>query len=344
MPRSPERAATWVAVALCLCAFSAQAAKLPALDEVPDQLPQPVRLELGQQKTALTSELATFTAEAKAFNARATQPDDEFNALEARRKKYVEDAEAFNERVDAATSEHVVRSLNALAKKQKWTTKERARLEKALAALEADGGPSNTAQRVQAWKDVLARDGAAFSKEAAEGSGPLFPAAGTQSFEDCALYAVANAAGVLYEVVAARATRLIEEGEHRPAAQRASAQKTIEDEGLMGGEVIMLAEAMGEVEVVPSTAFPLTLKGGRPIMINVISTDGGLRSAHEVVLTRTFRHDGEVWFEMIDSNQDEWRRLYWSARELDLILKENGVAFRRDAHSTPQLLRKSEHP
>lgn len=316
-------------------------AKDIASSDVPAQFREDVRLELSRRKTALDTELVAFHAACEALRSKGavTHEVKETVALRAVQNKLIQDTEAFNSDVAVAAEQHAIRSLNALAKDLKWSADERKRLSTALDSLDADGSESNTAQRVQAWKDIMARESGDFSKDTAGGNVVGFPSAGTQSFQDCAVYALANATGVPYEVVAARAAKLINEGDHRSALERADAQKTIEDAGLTGGEVIMLAEAMGEVEIVGSEDFAKTIQEGRPVMVNVIYTGGRLNSAHEVVLTRSFERSGETWYEMIDSNQGEWKRLYLRNWELDLILKERGVAFRPDTKTTPPLLR-----
>jgi hypothetical protein len=66
-----------------------------------------------------------------------------------------------------------------------------------------------------------------------------------------------------------------------------------------------------------------------------------MSSGHEVVLTKTFQHRGETWFEMMDSNQGPQRRLFLSSKELNSILEENGVPFRPNRRTTPKLRRNS---
>lgn len=236
----------------------------------------------------------------------------------------------------------VINEMNALAKKLGWSADEQARLAQALNSLDVDGDPNVTGAQIQrAWQDVLAREqGGDIAQKAAQGDGPGFPGAGKQTrYEDCAIFALANAAGLPYGTVAARASKLIGEGEWRNAAERANPQKVIEQKGLIGGEVVMLAEAFGQAEVVPSSAFAKTLKEGRPVMVNVVPENGNVRDGHEVVLTKTFQHGGETWYEMMDSNQGPQRRLYLSTKELKTMLQENGVAFRPETGTTPKLLR-----
>lgn len=232
----------------------------------------------------------------------------------------------------------IINDMNALAKKLGWNADEQVRLDKALNSL-ASNGDGTSAQSRQAWQNVLARGQEGFAREASQGVGPGLPGAGKQSYEDCAVFALANASGLPYSVVAMRATELIRQGEWRNPAERANPQKVIEQKGLIGGEVVMLAEGLGQVEVVSSAAFARTLKEGRPVMVSVVPADGDFRNGHEVVLTRTFQRGGETWYEMMDSNQGPQRRLYLSAKELSTIQKENGVAFRPEPGTTPKLLR-----
>ena len=101
----------------------------------------------------------------------------------------------------------------------------------------------------------------------------------------------------------------------------------------------MLAESFGQAEVVSSSAFAKTLNQGRPVMVNVVPQSGNVKGGHQVVLTKTFQHGGETWYEMVDSNQGPQQRLYLSAKELNTILQENGVAFRPEPGTVPKLLR-----
>lgn len=236
----------------------------------------------------------------------------------------------------------IILSMNALATRLGWRADERARLDKALNSLNSDGTPGVTSAQIRhAWKELLARgqDGN-FAREASQGEGPGFPGAGTQTqYQDCVIFALANAAGLPYGVAATRAAELIRQGEWRDSAERANPQQGIEQKGLYGGEMVMLAEAFGQAEVVPSSAFTKTLKEGRPVMVNVVPQSGNVHGGHEVVLTKAFQHGGEPWYEMMDSNQGAQRRLYLSAQELNTMLQENGVAFRPEPGMVPTLLR-----
>ena len=120
-----------------------------------------------------------------------------------------------------------------------------------------------------------------------------------------------------YGWVAAQATALINEGEWRSAASRANPQDVIERQGINGGEVVMLAEAFGEAEVVAASSFASTVKRPSPVS-NVVPHNGDVHNGHEVVLTKAFHHSEETWFEMMDSNEGSERRLYLSEKNSTL--------------------------
>lgn len=238
-----------------------------------------------------------------------------------------------------------IAEMNAMAKKLGWKQKERTRLDTALHALALDGDANATVETIRRnWSLVEARgQDAELAQEAGKGRGAGLPGAGTQSFEDCTIFALANAGGVPYGVVAARAAELIRHGVWRGAADREDPNQVIERHGLNGDEVIMLTEALGQAEVVPSSQFRTTLEEGRPILVCVTVVDAdGNDFLHEVVLTRSFKHAGEDWYEMLDSNQDPQQRRYWSAAELRTVLHENGVAYRPEPGTVPQLLRPAD--
>jgi len=245
----------------------------------------------------------------------------------------------------AESLESVIKSMSALAKTLGWSAEEQTRLARELNALDADGTPGTTVrQGYEAWANMQAREkDPALAREAAKVGGVGFPGAGKQSTNDCTIFALANAAGLPYSVAAARATKLISEAEWRDPAERANPESVFE-KGLNGQEVIMLAEAFGQAQVVPSSAFAATLNNGRPILLAVVLTQKQesnkySQGYHEVVLTKTFQHEGETWFEMMDSNQPATVRHYLTAKELGVIMFENGVAFRPDPRTTPKLFR-----
>jgi hypothetical protein len=223
-----------------------------------------------------------------------------------------------------------------------WTEKEQERLEKALNGLDLNTSDTyKPAQIRKSWTDVLARSSnAEYARDAARGEGPGLYGAGTQvSGKDCAIFAVATAAGEPYGVVSTRATQLIRDGEWRNAAERADPQAVIMKSGLKGGEVVMLAEAFGQAEIVEPSKFAVTLKAGRPILVNVVPRDGDIDAGHQLVLSKTFQRGAETWYEVIDSNSGPMRRLYMSHAELNLLVHENGVAFQPEPGGRPELLR-----
>lgn len=327
-------------------------AGIPAVPEIPLVLPDSVRQPLiakrqplALRKLALVDEGNAITQSCAGVKTGSTQ----HQGCLARLAQFNSKADVLSEEMDqladeiyAAEVKHIIDSMNALARRLGWDADEIARLDKALKSLTADIDPNVTEGQIRStWQNVLARGSdSVMVQKAARGDGPRLIGAGTQNgFQDCAIFALANAAGLPYGVAAARAAKLIGEGEWRDAAARANPQQTIEQKGLTGGEVIMLAEAFGQVEIVRSADFAKTLKQGRPVMVNVVPASGNVRAGHEVVLTRAFQDGGETWYEMMDSNQGPLRRLYVSTRELNTMLQENGVAFRRDPGSTPRLLR-----
>lgn len=231
----------------------------------------------------------------------------------------------------------VIDAMDALAARLGWSPEKQAHLDQELKKL---GYERHTSDQVrQTWKDILDRGpDSVFAHEASSGGGPGFAGAGKQTaYSDCAVFAMANAAGLPYGLVGARAADLVRQGEWRSGTDRRDPGKAIEQKGLNGGEVVMLAEAFGQAEVVPDNDFAKTLKEGRPVLVNVVPSGGA--GAHEVVLTKTFQHAGATWYEMMESYHGPQRRLYLSAVELTAMQKENAVAFRPEAHRTPQLLR-----
>ncbi len=330
---------------------------------------------LDQRHDALLQRLQQWRAQADTFNQKYGTREFDADSQEAKdgaaeqarlsqgAQDYVRAAETFKTDVDKFIgvskllleqtcsapvsavdpgSVRVINSIHALATQLGWSADKLARLDTALHKLSFDGDPNATGAQVRgAWQDMIARgQDADLVREASQGGGLGFPGAGTQTENnDCTVFALANATGLPYGVVAARATELIRQGNWRMADERANPQAMIEKHGLNGGEVVLLAEVFGQAEVVPSSGFAKTVNAGRPVMINVVPADGNLKNGHEVVLTKTFQHRGETWFEMMDSNQGPQRRLFLSSKELNTMLQENGVAFRRNPGTTPQLLR-----
>ena len=348
-------------------ALPVSAAEIAALAEIPPASAQS-HPDLVKRRAELVRERADLRARTDSHNARCRAVEvgsaaegacqSNLAALRSDLGTHVSASNSFNSALQAAVAaarqaavvpsaitqadvDRVLNGINDLARRLGWSAEERDRLNRALTSLDADGAPirTNDPRIRQAWTDMLARDrDGELARLAAAGDGPGFPGAGLQTrFQDCAVFALANAANLPYSVVAARAAEIIREGNWRSAEERANAQKTIE-RGLIGGEVIMLAEAFGRADIVRSPDFARTLRDGRRLMVSVVPASGG-NMGHQVVLSKTFRHHNETWYELIDSNQGPDRRLYLNDRELQLILRETAIAFRPDPGRTPALLR-----
>lgn len=257
--------------------------------------------------------------------------------------EFMTDASAVEPSLPDELSEEEIRAtrvtngINALAKRLKWAPEEQERLDNALKMLRKDGIAHATSGQIQdTWLTIRKRKlGSPFLRLAARGAGPSLPTVGKQIGNECAVIALANAAGVREAVVASKAYEFIRNGEWRNDDERARPFSVIEGHGLNGGELIMLAEFFGQARVVPSQDFVKTLKEGRAVILaNVIPPNGDLESGHQVVISKTFKYRGKTWFEIIDSNSDEkLQRQYLTAGELGTIIRETGVALIPDARS-----------
>ena len=347
---------------------------VPSLSELAsDDANSSSRTDLEQRHAVLLKRYQDWKARADAFNRNfvgrefdAESPEAKHGAAEQawltqESEAYEHDSKQFKDDVGrlrlkqtASVREHerdaenarVIDGLNALAQRLRWSPEKRARLAADLNKLGFDGDPGVTSALIRrTWLRVMIQSqDPDLAREASQGDGAGFPGAGTQSFNDCAVYALANAAGLPYGVVATRAAELIRQGDWRDTEERADPRTAIEQKGLKGGEVVMLAESFGQADVVSSADFARTVKAGRPVMANVVPADGNVKRGHEVVLSRTFQHSGETWFEMMDSNQPPQRRLFLSSKELNTMLQENGIAYQPEPGTTPTLLRKERRP
>lgn len=363
-----RRVAVIAAVLLSLVGL-ASAQQIPALTALPATVaasnPDLVgrRAVLVQERTTLhgrTDSLNTRCAAVREGSAAEASCNSDQGTLLTALDSHIQQSKDFNTAAQAAIvastsparpiptldpeSARLIKGMNALARKLGWNADKLARLNAALTKLSFDGDPNVTGGQIRAtWQDVVARgQDAELVREASQGRGLGFPGAGTQTVNnDCTIFALANAAGLPYGVVGARASELIRQGEWHSPADRANPQAVIEKNGLNGGEVVMLAEVFGQAEVVPSSDFAKTLNAGQPVMVSVVPSNGHVNSGHEVVLTKTFQHGGETWFVMMDSNQGPLRRLFLSGKELTTMIQENGVAYRPESGTTPKLLRDS---
>ena len=336
---------------LVLFAINSNGQIIPKIVDVPDSFTSQQKKTFTKEREKVIEEKKNLNTRISDFNLKCEKVEkktsleqecaDEQARIKEGKGKLIEAINQFNKGIfDALEAIRIIGAMNALAKDLGWSADEQLRLDSALNKLDFDGDTSVTSTTiVQTWQDILTRGhGEDFMKEAAQGKGPGLPGAGKQSFEDCTIFALANATGLPYPEVAARATKLIREGKWRNAAESSNPQKTIEKHGLIGGEVVMLAEAFGRVEVINSADFAKTLKEGHTVMTNVVPSNGDFKKGHQVVLTKTFQHKGETWFELIDSNQaGSGQRLYLSKKELYIIQKENGVVYRPDRGTIPKI-------
>jgi hypothetical protein len=233
------------------------------------------------------------------------------------------------------TEEEVIRSIIDQAKALGWSAKKLTRLDKALRNLDLDDNDyrvGTAAEVSRVWSEVESRTpDKTLARDTSRGQGPSLPPGRMQTeYNDCTIFSLANAARLPYGVVAARATEVVRGAAYRSAGERANPQKAIEKRGLNGGEVIMLAESFGRAEVAPPAAFARTLMNGKPILVRLAYPTGNPKDpldGHEVVLTKTFLHNGERWYEMMNSQESPWKRQYVSETELRTLLTEKGVAY-----------------
>ena len=331
------------ALLIMSCATAYAEDLIPVREDVPFTLTAADKIQFDQQALTLDSAYAAFKAAADAFSAKTAenQTDKEFDAIQTQRANYIVAVLAFNKDVLDAAEKWVRDAMIAHVKTLPWQDKEKDRAVTALNTLKGDGDDASRDDVQLIWKDVQARrDNDVFAWEASQGKGPGMPGAGGQTnYQDCAVFSLANAAGVPYGVAAARAAEFIKDATWRSVDARRDVQQTIEKGGLNGGEVILVAEALGEVRIVPSGEFVKTLESGRPVMVNFVPYDGAMKDGHEVVLTKTFQHEGGTWYEMIDSNEaGAQQRLYLNEKELRMLLKENGVTVTPDEKTVIEFL------
>jgi len=230
-------------------------------------------------------------------------------------------------------SQFTIEAQIAYARTQRWSDKELNSLKAGFKAFASADDADYDPGKVNAiWKAMAARNGDAdLTRLAAAAKGFSATGAGTQgNKEDCAVFAVANAAGVPYGAVAAMATKFVGEGKWRRAEERDDPQKTIEEVGLNGGEVLLLAEYYGMARVLARDEFDAALNASDPVMINIYPADNSLLRGHQVVLTKTFKDGSVRWYEAMDSNRGPIAKMFIRADELTALLKEPGIAYAPD--------------
>lgn len=363
-----------LALGLLLAGADQLRAQFKSICPIPPEITGDLRQRLASEYGRLTSQQAAITSRGNAFNAQcgsvprgsaaARSCQAQLAELSARQQAHNAEVDRFCASVQASGrgrdavptgrageagsangADHVetdtMRAIMALAKRLGWTADEQVRLSKAMNNLFLVVPPS-PALIAPTWRNILDRKDPQreLARRAARGDGRVFAGAGKQlTLADCGIFALANATGRPYGEIARLATEIIRLGEWRPRHERDDPQKAIETRGLNGGEMVMLAEMLGRAEVLESKDFPKALKEGRPVMVNVVPRSGNLNLGHEVVLSKTFEFGGETWYEMMESVRGPVRRLYLREKELDVILKENGVVYAPDPGRTPKLLR-----
>jgi hypothetical protein len=240
--------------------------------------------------------------------------------------------------VDAARRDAlaILTGTESLMEFWRWTPEARAHVAASLRMLGDEAiGPVRGVALKSTW-DAIYRgaDDRQLAALADAGAGVSFRRAGLQRGQDCAVYALANASGQPYARIAALAEELIGQATWRSTFEQGDPAKVFSvGGGLMGGEVIVLAEALGRADVIAAKDFPAAIRAGHPVVVSIAASPLGLdpQARHQVALTRTFTRGGETWFEMVDSTVDG--RLFVSAAQLAAINTENGIAVRtaRDA-------------
>ena len=314
-----------------------------------------LKYDLDQRRVVLLHDYNAWNRAALAFNREYTGRDlakfpqllaagrAEQAQLARTLKQYNTQADTFRADVGKLRfkpeAARVIHGLCALAKRLGWSKAKLADLYNQLITLDSEKDPDVTPDQIrQIWQDIAKESlDADIARDAATGRGPTLSPSGLQTnYDDCAIFALSNAAGLPYSVVAGRAASLISQENWLSVKDRSHPQQFLQSVGLNGGEVITLGEAFGHAAVIPSSQFAATISKGQPVMVNVVPTDG--RSAHEVVLCKTFQHDGETWYEMMDSYGPS-QPLYLSDKQLTAVIRESGVTFRPNPGTTPRLLR-----
>lgn len=335
--------------AVCLLAFTSGAALgAPFLAELANRLAAE-RAVIEKDRLALNSQCASVPAshKEKVIGCQLWRDD-----VAKRMEKYKADYRNLETIKEALAGERgdffnaipqddirIPLGIQMLAKRLRWSAEKQNRLEKALKDIGFDGLAEITEENVRkGWGAIWTNADDKKLVQAADKAGPRLSAVGQKENNDCAVAAMATASGLPYDDVAKQAKSLIQQGEWRDQAVRNDPQEALR-QGLSGGEVILLAESFGRVEVVPSSRFEATLKKGMPVMVNVVTagtkpqafppgSQATVLGNHQIVLTKTFRHDGKTWYELADSRYPD-TRFFSTPDQLNLILQEKGIALGR---------------
>ena len=165
------------------------------------------REALEQERSTLRGQVLSLNAECGGIDSndsvRLTSCTNRKQALQSAMRLHVRNSEAFNDALAQATrgcnldNDCTIEAMTALATRLGWSVDRQTRLKEALGKLVVDRGPNSTEISIRrVWQDVLTRGrNREIARAVAQGEGPGFPGAGTQtSLQDCAVYALANAA------------------------------------------------------------------------------------------------------------------------------------------------------
>ncbi|GAN00071.1 hypothetical protein U91I_03735 [alpha proteobacterium U9-1i] len=231
----------------------------------------------------------------------------------------------------------IINQMRAHAASLGWAEDEQERLADTLVGLAQDVYDLEPRLVRYLWNEAAEHStDPAVAASAAAGQGPDLYASGWQTgrYNDCVIFAVATATGTPYGVVSARAAEFVRAAEWRTEAQRANPLSVFSSTsgGLNGGETVLLAETFGRSQAVPFEDFASTVRSGRPVIVSVWSSNGTTRNKHQVVVSRTFEHGGETWFEIINSSErDPNHRTRIRSYELDRLITEAGVTITPEA-------------
>lgn len=253
----------------------------------------------------------------------------EDEALQAALSAHFEASHAWIDAYGSLHDAYLIEQILNYATTKKWSADDLKGLRESFAAFHGfDKSMVDPKIVKKIWEDIEARtQDSTLRKQAAAVKGFNATGMGTQSFEDCAVFALANATGVPYGAVASLATKFMSEGAWRLPQERKNPQAVIESKGLNGGEVLMLTEYLGRSQILQRGQFVSALSAAHPILVNVLPPIGVTSDGHQIVLTKAFKVGEITWFEAMDSNRRAVTKIYLTASELDTLIQETGIAY-----------------
>ena len=192
--------------------------KAPEVAAIPTSLPADQNIALQKQLAGLASLRSAFGVAQESYNntprtdivvgsAQEANLNRKIAAVNQARSAYISAVKKFNRDVAKAVAAERLRYIKMMSDythRLDWSKEKKDRVDAALNKLAPDGDENATSAMVRdVWTHMFARDSDKdLAAAAAQGHGPGFPGAGTQSREDCAVFALANASGVPYGLVA----------------------------------------------------------------------------------------------------------------------------------------------